>query len=171
MRGAVPSKRDTENLASILDVSFPLPATPSAVDEALQTERRRLGHWGAWQLLHLVGRLDKRRRAAVIRREARISKHGSFSNLGRLGPRGPVDGTVPEWWMAFNPVIRSRPVGMACLTWCGRMAATLQLHPALSRSQQEAQRWLADWREAILPPSIARWPAVSSAACSERGAP
>jgi hypothetical protein len=171
MRGAVPSKRDTENLASILDVSFPLPATPSAVDEALRTERGRLGHWGTWQLLHLVGLLDKRSRAAVIRHEARICKHGSFSNLGRLGPLEPVDDTVPEWWMAFNPVIRSRPVGMACLSWRGRMAATLQLHPVLSPSQHEPQRWLAAWREAVLPADLSRRSAVSSAPRGQGAAP
>jgi hypothetical protein len=152
MRGAVPCERDTANLASILDIAFPLPTHPQAVDAALRTERRKLGHFGAWQLLQLVGRLPPWVRQAIIRHEANVPKHGSFSNLGQLEPLNTAASDVAEWWMAFNPVIRSRPVGMACLTWQGRMAVTLQLHPVLNRSEGEARDWLSTWRNLVLPP-------------------
>jgi hypothetical protein len=150
MRGAVASQRDTANLASILDIAFPLPATPSAVDAALRGERRKRAHFGAWQLLQIVGRLHPRLRRAVVRREAQVPKHGSFSNLGQLFPDAPPDSGAPEWWMAFNPVIRSRPVGMACLTWQSRMSVTLHLHPVLGCSEAEARRWIAVWRSLVL---------------------
>jgi hypothetical protein len=152
MRGAVPCRRATANLASILDVAFPLPARPSAVDAALRTEQTKLAHFGAWKLLQMVGHLPPWVRQAVVRHEAKVAKHGSFSNLGQLGPLNGTDPDVGEWWMAFNPVIRSRPVGMACLTWQGRMAATLQLHPVLNRSEKETRDWLSTWRNLVLPP-------------------
>jgi hypothetical protein len=153
MRGAVSGARDTANLASILDVAFPLPAQPSDVDAALRRERSRLAHFGAWQLLQLVGHLPKGMRRTIVRHEARVAKHGSFSNLGQLELRNQTASDVPEWWMAFNPVIRSRPVGMACLTWQGRMAVTLQLHPVLKHSEREACDWLSTWRKLVLPSS------------------
>jgi len=152
MRGAVPGERDTANLASILDVSFSLPTRPQAVDAALRKERRKLAHFGAWQLLQMVGRLPPWVRQAVVRHEANVPKHGSFSNLGQLGPLHGTEPDAREWWMVFNPVIRSRPVGMACLTWQGRMAVTLQLHPALNRSERETRDWLSTWRNLVLPP-------------------
>jgi len=153
MRGAVPGERDTANLASILDVAFPLPASPSAVDAVLRKERSKLAHFGAWQLLQLLGRFPSTFRQAIVRREAKISKHGSFSNLGQLATLDGTGPSIPEWWMVFSPVIRSRPVGMACLTWQGRMAVTLQLHPVLNCSEQETREWLATWRNLVLPPS------------------
>jgi len=152
MRGAIFGEHDTANLASILDVAFPLPASPSAVDAALRKERSKHAHFGAWQLLQMVGHLPPRVRQAIVRHEASVAKHGSFSNLGQLEPIHRTDLNVPEWWMVFNPVIRSRPVGMACLTWQGRMAVTLQLHPVLDCSEQEARDWLSTWRNLVLPP-------------------
>jgi hypothetical protein len=153
MRGAVPGERDTANLASILDVAFQLPASPSVVDAALRKERSTHAHFGAWQLLKMVGDFPPGVRQAIVRREAKVPKHGSFSNLGQLEPLHRTDSNVAEWWMVFNPVIRSRPVGMACLTWQGRMAVTLQLHPALNCTEREALDWLATWRSLVLPPS------------------
>lgn len=156
MRGAVAAERDTDNLASILDIAFPLPAAPSDVDAALRTEQRKLAHFGAWQLLQLVGRLHPRLQEAVVRHESRVPKHGSFSNLGRLASADASKADAPEWWMAFNPVIESRPIGMACLTWHDRMAVTLQIHPVLGCSEPEAEHWLTAWRETVLAPSDSR---------------
>ena len=179
MRGAVPGERDTANLASILDVAFPLPARPSTVDAAFRKERSKLAHFGAWQLLQMLGHLPRWVRQAVVRHEANVPKHGSFSNLGQLGPRGRTDPNVVavavanmgEWWMVFNPVIRSRPVGMACLTWQGRMAVTLQLHPVLNQSEREACDWLSTWRSLVLPPShVAPAAGQESSPCDDDGA-
>jgi len=70
------------------------------------------------------------------------------SNLGSLGP--PATEAPREWWLAFNPVMRSRPVGAACLTWGGRLALTLQVHPALSREPEQARAWWNEWTRIAL---------------------
>lgn len=150
LRGAVALPRDTANSASTLDVCFPITATPEQIHAELQKELRRGAHWGAWRLVSWLRYLGPKALQAIVRHELQVRKHGSFSNLGRLEPR---QGTAPfddgEWWMAFNPVFRSRPIGAACLTWRGRLALTLQMHPALSRDPRDARELLGRWSTAL----------------------
>jgi hypothetical protein len=146
MRGVDERRPPTANQASTLELCFPVTSGPKEIDALFQRERGRLAHWGVWQLLSLLRCLG----SAVIRRAARheagIEKHGSFSNLGslRAQPSSAAESS-PEWWLAFNTVQRSRPVGAACLTWNGRLAITLQLHPVLSRDPATAHAWLLAW--------------------------
>jgi hypothetical protein len=148
MRGADRQRPPTSNQASTLELCFPVTAGATDIDVLFQRERGRRAHWGVWQLLSILKRLGR----AVIRRAARhesgIEKHGSFSNLGSLSARSSREiKSAPDWWMAFNTVQQSRPVGAACLTWNGRLAITLQLHPVLSRDPATAHAWLFDWLE------------------------
>jgi hypothetical protein len=143
MRGAVESERDTANMAWTLDVAFSPGAGPEQIHAAIRRELERRTHWGAWHLLNLFRYLKPELLRAVARREMQIRKHGCFSNLGRLGPA--ASDADPECWMAFNPVLKSRPVGAASLTWGDRLTLTLQLHPALSRDPEAARAWLNDW--------------------------
>lgn len=149
MRGAVACERDTANMAWTLDVVFPAQAEPEQIHRALGRERAQRAHWGAWQLMRLLRHFEPRVLRAVALRELRIRKHGSFSNLGRLEPP-PATNAEREWWLAFNPVLSSRPVGAASLSWGDRLALTLQLHPALSRDPEQARAWLNDWARIAL---------------------
>lgn len=149
MRGAVQLERDTANAAWTLDVAFAPGASPQNVHGALQREFERRSHWGGWQLMNLLRYFTPRVLREVARREMAVRKHGCFSNMGLVGPSALAERDA-EWWMAFNPVLRSRPVGAACLTWGGRLALTLQLHPALTRSPERAKDWLDAWAERAL---------------------
>ncbi|HET9933485.1 MAG TPA: hypothetical protein VFQ35_22425 [Polyangiaceae bacterium] len=150
MRGLRPELRDTANQAATFDVAFPAGANVAQVDEALKREREALAHFGVWQLLQLLEHLDPESIRRLAQRESRIKKHGSFSNLGSLRVSGSeFSPQSREFWMAFNPVIKSRPVGAACLTYEGRLALTLQLHPALSRDESTAHAWLLAWLQAL----------------------
>jgi hypothetical protein len=150
MRGFAKTERDTDNAAWTLDVVFEPDASPEDVQSALVKELLRKQHWGTWELFKLLHLFKPETLRALARREMSVRKHGSFSNLGRLSPRvlDPTRG-VDEWWMAFNPVLRSRPIGAACLTWCDKLALTLQLHPALSRDPRVAREWLARWQASL----------------------
>jgi hypothetical protein len=148
MRGAVSMERDTANMAWTLDVAFPKDAGPERIHALIREQIARREHWGAWQLLSLFRYLAPAALRAVARREMQVRKHGCFSNLGRL-ESSPGEREA-EWWMAFNPVLRSRPVGAASLTWGDRLALTLQLHPALSREPDDARTWLNDWTQRAL---------------------
>jgi hypothetical protein len=150
LRGAVDSRRDTSNTAATLDVSFSPDASAEQVHAALSEQIAQRAHFGAWQLVQVLRWFSRSFLEKVARRELLIPKHGCFSNLGALSPRALAANSVKEWWMAFNTVFRSRPVGAACLTWRGRLTLTLQLHPALTEDAERARRWLDEWAEHAL---------------------
>jgi hypothetical protein len=145
MRGTVTTAHDTANAAWTVDVVFEPAAEPRAVDAAIRRQVERRAHWGAFQLMSLLRYLRPSVLRDVAGREMLVRKHGCFSNMGMLGAADDASGAPREWWMAFNPVLRSRPVGAACLTWERRLALTLQLHPALARDPVVARTWLDDW--------------------------
>jgi hypothetical protein len=167
MRGVVQADRDTANQATAIEVTFAADADPHQVHASIRRELARGLHWLAARLMGMMARwLDPKAVRRAAQREAQVPKQGSFSNMGLLGPSRSADGTEDrdEWWMAFNPVLKARPVGVACLTWRGRLAVTLQLHPALSRDLAEARAWLNAWRDRALPPEdAARAPNATAA--------
>jgi hypothetical protein len=147
MRGALPADRDTANQALSLEVSFAPEATPAAVDDAIRVERRRLRIWWIAIVMAWLGRWmsGKRFRKLIQQTVEQQAWTGSFSNLGNIVPTAELaDGG--EWWLALNPVVRTGPVGMACVTWRGRLGVTLQLHPVLASDPSVAHAWLAAWR-------------------------
>jgi hypothetical protein len=147
MRGLEPQLSPTANQAVTLDVHFPLAASAAVIDGKLRRELGRNAHFGAWQLLLWLGSCGPRLVRILARRELRVRKHGSFSNLGSL--QSSQCSTEPQWWMAFNPVQRTRPVGAACLTYQGRLSLTLNLHPVLGLDRAAARRILKDWRQRL----------------------
>ena len=154
MRGVEPDLAPTDNQAATLDISFPARATAYDIDERMNAQRRRNMHWGVWQLLKWLGAAGPTIVRLVARRELRVKKHGSFSNLGSLRPAGGCDDEL-EWWMALNPVQRARPLGAACLTYNGRLALTLQLHPVLGLDRSSAQRIMDAWVAGLYRPRSA----------------
>lgn len=157
MRGVEPDLAPTDNQAATLDISFPVRATAHEIDERINAQRRRNMHWGVWQLLKWLGAAGPAVVRFVARRELGVKKHGSFSNLGNLRPAGGGTGDAQEveWWMALNPVQRARPVGAACLTYNGRLALTLQLHPVLGLDRSSAQHLLDAWVAGLYRPRSA----------------
>jgi hypothetical protein len=149
MRGHAKTARDTDNAAWTLDVAFEPDAAPEQVQAAIGEQMRHKAHWGSWELFKLLRFLKPEALKAIAQREMQVRKQGSFSNLGRLEPRSDLIRSSGDWWMVFNPVLRYRPVGAACLTWCGKLALTLQLHPALSRDPRVAREWLDAWRRFV----------------------
>jgi hypothetical protein len=154
MRGVEPDLAPTENQAATLDVSFPLRATARDIDEKIAAQRRRNLHWGVWQLLEWLGAAGPAVIRFVARRELRVKKHGSFSNMGNLRPAdASADHSQQvEWWMALNPVQRTRPLGAACLTYAGRLALTLQVHPVLGLDRSSAQQIMDAWVDGLYRP-------------------
>lgn len=148
MRGLEPDLAATDNQAATLDVYFPINASPAIIDGKLQEELRRNAHFGVWQLLRALGAWGPRSVRALARRELKVRKHGSFSNLGNL--QSSLRSSEPHWWMAFNPVQRTRPVGAACLTFHGRLSLTLNIHPALGLDVGTVQQLVSHWRHRLL---------------------
>lgn len=153
MRGVEPDLSPSDNQAATLDVSFSLQASARGIDESIREQRRRNVHWGVWQLLKWLGRAGPDIVRFVARRELKVRKHGSFSNLGNLRLVGDSrDHDTPEWWMAVNPVQRARPLGAACLSYYGRLTLTLQIHPVLGLGQSATQDVMDAWVAALHQP-------------------
>lgn len=148
MRGLEPALTPTDNQAVTVDIHFPIIATASVIDDKLRAELRQNAHFGAWQLLCWLGRAGPKLVRALARRELKVRKHGSFSNLGSL-QCSQCSSTEPQWWMAFNPVQRTRPIGAACLTYEGRLSLTLNIHPVLGLDRAAARRLVNDWRQRL----------------------
>jgi hypothetical protein len=157
MRGVEPDLAPTDNQAATLDISFPVQATARDIHEKIAEQRRRNMHWGVWQLLKWLGAAGPAVIRFVARRELEVKKHGSFSNMGNLRRAGSTsDGWLePEWWMAVNPVQRTRPLGAACLTYNGRLALTLQVHAVLGVDRRAAQQLMDAWVAGLSQPSSA----------------
>jgi hypothetical protein len=71
---------------------------------------------------------------------------GAFSNLGVWDPEKQI--TAPECmgdWLFAPPVLRFQMIGAGCVTYRGRLALTLQIHPELTTSPQVANEWLRAW--------------------------
>jgi hypothetical protein len=147
MRGLEPGLPRTANQAVTLDVHFPADATPGLIDRKLRAELGQNAHFGVWQLLCWLSRAGPKLVRALARRELKVRKHGSFSNLGSL--HSSQLSTEPRWWLAFNPVQRTRPIGAACLTYEGRLSLTLNIHPVLGLDAAAAQRLVNDWRRRL----------------------
>lgn len=161
MRGAEPTLPPTGNQAATLDVCIPADATARVIDARIREQLQNDVHWAVWQLLKWLGAAGPRLIRAQARRELAVRKHGSFSNLGnlRVARDNGTAATEPEWWLAMNPVQRTRPIGAACLTYEGRLALTLQVHAALGLTPAATQQLLDDWLSALglaQPPNAAR---------------
>jgi hypothetical protein len=157
MRGVETDLAPTDNQAATLDVAFPVASTAGDVDAELRAQRRKNMHWGVWQLLKWLGGAGPAVVRFVARQELGVRKHGSFSNMGnvQLAWEGTEYSREPEWWMALNPVQRPRPLGAACLTYNGRLALTLQVHPVLGLDQAAAQQVMDAWVRALRQPPSA----------------
>jgi hypothetical protein len=156
MRGVEPDLAPTENQAATLDVCFPPQASARAIDERIHEQRSANLHWGVWQLLKWLGAAGPAVIRFVARRELGVRKHGSFSNMGdlRLVGDSPEASRESGWWLAINPVQRARPLGAACLSYEGRLALTLQIHPVLGLDQRAVQGVMSAWVAALhQPPS------------------
>jgi len=153
MRGAERGLALTDNQASAFDVAFPPDADARAIDDVLREQRSRNVHWAVWELLRWLGAAGPAVVRAAARQQLSVRKHGSFSNMGSLDSQRRSPGSrEPVWWMAINPVQRTRPLGAACLTFNGRLALTLQAHSVLGLEQSGVERILDAWIAALQRP-------------------
>ena len=148
MHGAFPSEKDRGNGNFSLEVTFPLEAAPAEVHKAIRQELRLRRHWvvakWAYSYAWLIAPWIFRR---LVKLGATLPPwQGSFSNSGSVGPEDiELPAGMEEWFIGLNPVVKTSPVGACSSEWCGRLALSLQIHPALATDPQVARDWLASW--------------------------
>jgi hypothetical protein len=151
MHGAFPGEMRNSNFS--LEVRFPPEAPPKEVHKAIRKELRLRTHWIAAKLTLSFAWMIPR---WIFRRLVRFAAmlppwQGSFSNSGAfaLSPETadtPGTAEVEEWFIGLNPVIKSSPLGVCCSEWRGRLALSVQIHPALATDPHVARDWIASWR-------------------------
>jgi hypothetical protein len=149
LRGAFSFEGETGNSNFSLEVTFPPEAGPEEVHKAIWQELRLRRHWVVAKWMFSFGWILApwifRR---IVRRAASLTPwKGSFSNTGAMAPRNAdAVGDAEQWWIGLNPVAKSGPLGAGCVEWRGRMALSVQIHPALATDPQVARDWISSWR-------------------------
>ncbi len=149
MHGAFPSESSAGNSNFALEVMVPPEAGATDVHKAIRQELRLRRHWVIAKWTYTFARLIA---PWMFRKLVRVGLmtppwQGSFSSSGAVGPEDGDDTSDPqEWFIGLNPVVRSSPLGACSSEWCGRLALSIQIHPALATDPRIAEGWMASWR-------------------------
>ncbi|HVK77359.1 MAG TPA: hypothetical protein VM734_28830 [Kofleriaceae bacterium] len=144
MRGPVRVEPDDANASSIMPVDVPRGAAPPAVHTALQQALAANLHWAKWDQLNLVARLGKRalrRKVSHYYRTADPARIGIFSNVGAWRGAGDDDVGI----LAYGVPVLTDPLFAGALSWNGKLAVTLRVHPCLTTDAAEVAGWLDAW--------------------------
>jgi hypothetical protein len=143
LRGAVRLSRDTANHASFIAALARGDATPAEIHASVRASARRLSHWGAWWWLGISRWIGEGGMLRLMEyyEKRRHSWMGSFSNIGEWNA-GSGTGDVRFF---CPPASRSHPVASGAVTWNGRVALSVQLHPGLSPGPEGARATMDAW--------------------------
>jgi hypothetical protein len=147
MRGIVAGYTETQHQSSAVGVKCWRGITPEEVHENIRGPLRDHIHVATWHTLH-IGKLVGERGMRWLAKRRADKNHwmGTFSNMGELpAPGWKIPQLGPdEFWIASPPGTPSFPVGICCLTWNGRLAMSLKIHPSLCERFEEVQAILAE---------------------------
>jgi len=148
LRGKVVQSEDTGNHSSYVGIQIYASETAKQVHRRIYSALRKGQHMAAWKgftATRLTTPEIKMRMIETSRATSQWSV-GAFSNLGVWDPEKQI--TAPECmgdWLFAPPVLRFQMIGAGCVTYRGRLALTLQIHPELTTSPQVANEWLRAW--------------------------
>lgn len=144
MRGPVRVVPEDANASSIMPVHVPRGGGAAAVQAALSAALAANLHWGKWDQLNTAARLGKRVLRKKVRhyyRTADPARMGTFSNVGAW--RGATAADVGI--LVYGLPTLTDPLFAAALTWNGKLALTLRVHPSLTTDEREVARWHQAW--------------------------
>ncbi len=144
MRGPVEVEPADANASSIIPVEVPRRGDAREVHAALLRSLANNMHWGKWDQLNLIARLGKRflrKKVQHFYRTSGAARIGVFSNLGAW--RGSTDQDIGI--LAFGVPMLTDPLFAGVLSWNGKLALTLRVHPSLTTSDTEVAGWHTAW--------------------------
>ena len=145
LRGAVTKSRDTANHSTAIAISADRTTTAKDIDVQIRANLKAGAHWAAWWLLN-IGRLIGLRGVRFLSRASEKKSHwlGTFSNMGEWNMPNLRDPAINsnEVWMAAPPGTKNYPISVACLTWNGRLAITMKIHPSINPDTNAAKLYL-----------------------------
>lgn len=134
LRGAVDAPVDTANQSTGIPIRCTFETTPRALHDQIRSKLERELHFLMWHASHIGRLIGVRGVRALSRRFARESYWmGTFSNMGAWPPLGSDPAPDPhEAWACIPPGTKNHPIGIGVLTWHGRLAVCLKIHPSVS---------------------------------------
>jgi len=144
MRGPVRIVPEDANASSIVPVDVPRGGDVHAVHAALAQALAANLHWGKWDQLNAVARLGKRllrKKVSHYYRTANAARIGVFSNVGAwTGDTAPDVGVL-----AYGLPMLPEPLFASALTWNGKLALCLRVHPSVTTDAALVERWVDAW--------------------------
>jgi hypothetical protein len=163
MHGAFSSTEQSGNSNFSLEVRFPPEAGPEDIHKAIRQELRMRRHW---VIAKATFSLARPLPTWLFRTLARLAVRqtpwqGTFSNSGALAPPETADAEadIEEWFIGLAPVIKCSPLAVGCVEWKGRLALSVQVHPALATDPQFARDWMKSWRRFAMGVELTALPA------------
>ncbi|HEY5952313.1 MAG TPA: hypothetical protein VIV40_42740 [Kofleriaceae bacterium] len=144
MRGPIEVVPADANASSIMPVNVPRGGDAAQVHDALLRSLAANLHWGKWDQLNLIARLGKRfvrKKVSHYYRTADPARIGVFSNVGAW--RGNTDANIGI--LGYGVPALTDPLFATALTWNGKLALTLRVHPSLATHDTEVERWRDAW--------------------------
>jgi hypothetical protein len=150
MRGPVQVRPELANASSIVSVEIKRGASARDVHETVRDLLARHLDWGKWDQANLMLRLGERAARRQVTRyhgnRAHAARLGIFSNLGVWSGALPPDVAL----FAFGPATAVDPLFATAVTWNGRLSLALTVHPSLTTSPGDVDRWVASWLAAVV---------------------
>lgn len=150
MRGATEASLTMVNAVSAIPIAFDEGAAPEAVHAAIKEMFQAHAQWGNWDLSMLRAKFGYAAIRAALHAYYARPRHawmGTFSNLGDLSdPKHEAKYT----FIGVPPPSVSHPLTGAIMGWGGRITLTVQAHPVLDASAEDAMRWAATWKRLAL---------------------
>ncbi len=151
LRGTIELERAGANHSSFVEVVCHEGDEPSTVGQRAVRAVKRGEPWANFCATQLGVFLTSGGRRFFMARHMRGPRRwvGQFSNLGVWEPSGSH--SEPVWWAFCPPASTSQPIGAGCVTFAGRTALALQLHPSVSTDPSVATRLVNDWATRFTP--------------------
>ena len=152
LRGKVSREDDSENFTSYVSVEVLSYDNVHDVHRKIYNALDRGEHWANWYAIHLGFLMTQSMRRYLLAAGRATSRWflGAFSNLGDWDPDARIaEDACRGAWLFAPPVLRSQMLGAGCVTFQNRMSLTLQTHPELTASPEDAWRWVEQWVKEI----------------------
>lgn len=152
VRGKVDLGRDTANHTSYITVKVRSYETVADIHHNIYQALGKGEHWANWQSYVLCRPLSHGIKKYLLASGNAMPEWymGSFSNLGDWDPEKKI--TQPDCqgaWLFAPPVLRCQHLGAGCITFQNQLGLTIQAHPELTNSAEDARNWMNNWVKEI----------------------
>ena len=148
MRGPVWTGDGLGNHSSAIPIFVRAGTKPAEIHAQIREGLVNGAHWATWWMLH-VGKLVGLRGMRYLSRQSAKKSFwlGTFSNMGAWDDE---HASPDEAWIVAPPGSENYPIGVGIVTWRGRMAISLKIHPAVCANRALPPRLFTEFVKRLL---------------------